>query len=103
MAFIAIDEASGNMLGVVRIHTSADYESAEYAILVRSDLKGHGVGWLLMQSIIEYARREGLRRIEGQVLAENTTMLRMCSELGFQISADPHEENMRIVALNLAA
>jgi acetyltransferase len=55
-----------------------------------------------MQSIIEYARSKGLRRIEGQVLAENATMLRMCSELGFQISADPNEDHIRAVALQLA-
>ena len=102
MAFIAIEETTGNMLGVVRLHTSANYETAEYAILVRSDLKGRGLGWRLMQMIVEYARTEGLRTIEGQVLAENTTMLRMCSELGFQIAADPHEDGIRVVTLRLA-
>ena len=61
MAFIAIDEATGQMLGVVRIHADPNFETAEYAILVRSDLKGHGLGWLLMELIIEYARAEGLQ------------------------------------------
>jgi acetyltransferase len=103
MAFIAIEEATGNMLGVVRLHTSANFETAEYAILLRSDLKGRGLGWLLMQMIIEYARSEGLRVIEGQVLAENTTMLRMCSELGFQIGADPNEDGISVVTLRLAS
>ena len=60
MAFIALDEATGAMLGVVRLHATADYDSGEYAILVRSDMKGHGLGWLLMQLIIEYARSEGI-------------------------------------------
>ena len=49
-----------------------NYDTAEYAVLVRSDLKGKGLGWLLMQMIIEYARSEGLRTIEGQVLNENS-------------------------------
>jgi acetyltransferase len=102
MAFIAIEEATGNMLGVVRQHASADYETAEFAILVRSDLKGRGLGWLLMQLIIEYARNEGLRTIEGQVLSENTTMLRMCAELGFKIAIDPNEEGVYVAALQLA-
>ena len=57
MAFIAIEESSGNMLGVVRLHADANYERGEYAILVRSDLKGRGLGYLLMQMIIEYACR----------------------------------------------
>ena len=70
MAFIAIDEATSAMLGVVRLHATADYDSGEYAILVRSDMKGHGLGWQLMQWIIEYARGEGIRSIKGQVLHE---------------------------------
>jgi acetyltransferase len=101
MAFIAIEEATGNMLGVVRLHTSANFEAAEYAILLRSDLKGRGLGWVLMQMIIEYARSEGLRIMEGQVLSENTTMLRMCSELGFQTGPDPNEDGICVVTLRL--
>ncbi len=99
MAFIAIDEASGQMLGVVRIHSDANYENGEYAILVRSDLKGRGLGWLLMQLMIEYARAESLSSIRGQVLRENTTMLKMCRELGFQISSDPEELSLVVVNL----
>ena len=75
------------MLGVVRLHADANYERGEYAILVRSDLKGRGLGWLLMQMIIEYARAEGLKTIEGQVLGENIAMLAMCREFGFYISS----------------
>jgi acetyltransferase len=103
MAFIAIEEATGRMLGVVRLHANANYDTAEYAVLVRSDLKGRGLGWILMQLMIEYARSEGLRVIEGQVLAENTTMLRMCAELGFRIALDPHDANICVVTLSLAS
>ena len=71
MAFIAIEETTGKMLGVVRLHTDADFESAEYAVLVRSDLKGQGLGWMLMQMIIEYGRAEGVRAIRGQVMSSN--------------------------------
>ena len=101
MAFIAIEEATGAMLGVVRLHADADYASGEYAILVRSDLKGRGLGWQLMQFIIEYARAEGIRSIHGQVLQENTTMLDMCRELGFQIVSDPQEPSCIVATLPL--
>jgi acetyltransferase len=94
MAFIAIDERTGAMLGVARLHANANYDSGEYAILVRSDLKGRGLGWLLMQTLIDYARAEGLRSIGGQVLRENTTMLSMCRDLGFTIEADPHDTSI---------
>ena len=99
MAFIAIEERTGEMLGVVRLHANATYDSGEYAILVRSDLKGRGLGWLLMQTIIGYARDEGLRTIEGQVLRENTTMISMCRDLGFSIEVDPDEVGVCIVKL----
>jgi acetyltransferase len=99
MAFIALDEASGAMLGVVRLHVNANFDSGEYAILVRSDLKGHGLGWRLMQLIIDYARAEGLKIIEGQVLSSNATMLAMCRELGFRISFDPQDPDSCTVKL----
>jgi acetyltransferase len=101
MAFIAIEEATGRMLGVVRIHADSEYRSAEYAILVRSDLKGHGLGWLLMELMIEYARAEGLQSIRGQVLQENRTMLQMCRQLGFHIAPDPDESSIVVVTLSL--
>jgi acetyltransferase len=101
MAFIALEEATGQMLGVVRIHADSEYRSGEYAILVRSDLKGHGLGWLLMELMIKYARTEGLQSIRGQVLHENTMMLQMCRELGFQIAADTEDASTAIVTLPL--
>jgi acetyltransferase len=103
MAFIAIEESSGNMLGVVRLHADANYERGEYAILVRSDLKGRGLGYLLMQMIIDYARAEGLKVIEGQVLGENTAMLAMCREFGFSVSPDPSDPDTCCVKLVISA
>ena len=101
MAFIALDEASGELLGVVRLHANADYDKGEYAILVRSDLKGHGLGYMLMQLLIEYARAEGIRTIEGQVLQENTAMLKMCRELGFGIAHDPEDPAVCLAKLSV--
>ena len=99
MAFVAIEETMGIMLGVIRLHADANYDSGEYAVLVRSDLKGRGLGYLLMQLIIEYARAEGLKTIEGQVLSENTAMLAMCKELGFDIALDPRDPDTYMVKL----
>src|SRR5579862_9367784 len=84
MAFVALDEITGDMLGLVRLKDELDEQTAEFAILLRSRLKGHGLGWLLMQRVIKYAREKGLRRVYGDVLAENATMLQMCAELGFR-------------------
>ena len=91
------------MLGVVRLHANANYDTGEYAILVRSDMKGKGLGWLLMQMILEYSRAEGLKTIEGQVLRENVTMLAMCRELGFDIAIDPNDVDVWLVRKDIAA
>jgi acetyltransferase len=101
MAFVAFDEVTNELLGVVRIHSDSIYESGEYAILLRSDLKGRGLGWSLMQLIIEYARSEGLKAISGDVLTENTVMLAMCRNLGFQVKSDPVEHDICNVRLTL--
>jgi acetyltransferase len=101
MAFVAIDQATKQPLGVVRLHADEIHESGEYAILLRSDLKGRGLGWSLMQLIIEYAKSEGLKRISGQILQENTAMLKMCRELGFEVATDPQDRGLRDVTLTL--
>jgi acetyltransferase len=101
MAFVAFEEGTDDVVGVVRIHSDSVYESGEYAILLRSDLKGRGLGWALMQMMVEYAKSEGLKTVSGDVLTENTVMLEMCRNLGFEVKADPHEHGVCNVKLKL--
>ncbi len=101
MAFVALD-ADGQLLGVVRLHDDERHETGEFAILLKSHLKGRGLGWLMMKHMIAYAREHGLKTVSGQVLAENSTMLQMCSELGFQTRLDPDEPGVYHVELTLA-
>jgi acetyltransferase len=103
IAFVAFDRDTGDMMGAVRVHADANHETGEYGILLRSDLKGLGLGWELMKLMIEWAKVEGLREVEGQVLRENTTMLDMCRSLGFSIRTDPDDLELRIVTLPIAA
>jgi len=99
IALVAIDPRNGDMLGAVRLHADADYHRGEYGILIRSDLKGHGIGWRLMAIMIEYARWLGLDIVEGQVLRENSTMLAMCQSLGFKTRLDPDDPTVMLVTL----
>ena len=103
IALVAIHPRTHEMLGAVRLHADANYEKGEYGILVRSDLKGHGIGWKLMQIMIEYARWLGLKVIEGQVLRENRTMLAMCESLGFTVKLDPDDPTLMNVSLPVSA
>jgi acetyltransferase len=101
MAFVAMSEEQSELLGVARLAADPDYMSAEYAVIVRSDLKGRGLGWALMRHLIRYAESEGLRDLHGDVLAANERMLKMCRGLGFDIAADPEDLTLRKVRLKL--
>ncbi len=92
---------STEMYGSVRIAADPDNIKAEYAILVRDDMTGMGLGTLLMQRIIDYARSRGIGEIFGDVLRENHTMLKLCKELGFERQRVPDEPGIVRVSLKL--
>jgi acetyltransferase len=95
LALIAVhDEVP---LGVVHYFADPDNRRAEYAIAVRSDRKGMGLGYLLMTRLIEIARQRGIGEIDGEVLQENEPMLKMCRELGFRIAAQPADPGVMTV------
>jgi len=89
MALVAVKDRVA--LGVARFHAEDDRSRAEYAIAVRSDWKGRGLGYLLMTRLIDVARQWHIGELAGQVLRENRPMLDMCRELGFSIATDRTE------------
>jgi acetyltransferase len=104
MAFIAVaaDSAeAGEILGVARACADPDNSAAEFAVLVRSDLKGQGLGALLMRKLIRYCRERGTRELWGSVLTENSAMLHLARALGFHIRST--ELNVAEVVLDLQA
>jgi acetyltransferase len=100
MAFVAVaqkQEGGGTeTLGVVRTFTDLHNDKAEYAILVRSDLKGQGLGWKLMDKIIRYSKSRGTRRMVGLVLADNHKMLDLVHRLGFTSRRVPDDDVMEV-------
>lgn len=90
------------MYGVVRIAADPDNQKAEYAVMVRSDMKGQGLGILLMNKIIDYARQKGLKTVYGEVLRENTNMLAVCRRLGFVRRESMDEPGVVEVSIDLA-
>ena len=106
MALVALkDEVA---LGVARFHAEPDPQrklgrQAEYAIAVRSDWKGRGLGYLLMTRLIAVAQEWRIGELVGQVLSENHRMLVMCRELGFSIASDPNDATIIQVRKVLSA
>ena len=89
-------------LGVARTVSDPDHVEAEFAIIVRSDLKGAGLGTLLLDRLIEHARSRGIGRLVGIVLRENTRMLKLARALGFKTDpAEPMGSEVRRVIMSL--
>jgi acetyltransferase len=88
-------------LGVVRAIADPDNIAAEFALLVRSDFQGRGLGRALLAKLMRYCRGRGTRTMMGEVLSSNTRMLALCVSLGFTASSTPSDLNVLRVTANL--
>ncbi len=99
MAVVAVgrDPRSGKdaILGVARLSRLPSGTSGEFAVVVRDAWQGRGVGKSLVEHLIEMGRAEGIRRMLGYILPDNTSMQRLCERLGFHLRYDVHQEEVR--------
>jgi acetyltransferase len=86
-----IAEREGVALGVAHFFADPDNRKAEYAIALRTDWKGRGIGYLLMRRLIAIAAQRGVAELVGEILPENRPMLDMCRDLGFLAGPDPED------------
>ena len=100
MAFVAVRRSgqSDEILGVTRAISDPDNIDAEFAVLVRSDLKGLGLGRRLLEKLISYTRDHGLLRLNGITMPNNRGMVTLARKLGFDVDVQLDEG---IVALSL--
>jgi acetyltransferase len=92
----------GMTLGVARYSAGPDRRSAEFAVAVRSDWHGRGVGQPLMARLIEVAQQSGISELVGLVLHENKPMLNICRKLGFSIAPERNDATVFRVRKSLA-
>jgi acetyltransferase len=100
MAFIATrpgPDGQPETLGVARAVADPDNVQAEFAITVRSDLGGKGLGRLLMQKLIDYCRARGTAELVGDALGENRGVLALTGKLGFKHQRVPDDDTVRLV------
>jgi acetyltransferase len=85
------------IVGVSRYVTNPDRASCEFALVVADDFSGKGVGSRLMEAIMEVARDKGLTEIDGLVLANNASMLKLMKGLGFAVKRFAEDPDFRLV------
>jgi acetyltransferase len=103
MALIAVKPGGPveEQIGVVRYTTNLDQKTCEFALVVSDAWQGHGIGYQLMQKLMEIARDRGLERMEGQVLSNNSRMLNLMTSLKFAIERDPEDSAVKQVTIGL--
>ncbi|NDL63943.1 bifunctional acetate--CoA ligase family protein/GNAT family N-acetyltransferase [Acerihabitans arboris] len=101
MAFVAVrqNEAGTSIIGVTRAFSDPDNTDAEFSVLVRSDLKKMGLGRLLLEKMIDYARHHGLKRLTAVTMPGNQGMISLAKKLGFAVELRLEDG---IVALSLS-
>ncbi len=101
IAFIALEAGTGDLAGICRYASDPDRERAEFGLLIRSDLQGRGLGSVLMERLLDYARAHGIGRLEGLILRENRVMLELAARMGFTPVAEPDVSEVTRVRLTL--
>lgn len=99
----AAAEGDQAILGVVRLILSADKPEGEFAIMVRSDQAGRGLGHCLMSHMLGWARDRGLTRVRAEILVENKRMLRLAREFGATVLPQNQDFRVAQVAIDLTA
>jgi acetyltransferase len=97
VALVALE--GGEVVGEARYVRSAD--GAEFAIAVADAWRRRGVGQRLFHTLLEYARRDGLKRLDGEVLAWNRAMLGFVEQQGFHVRGHPGDARLLRVELTL--
>ncbi|QZQ51127.1 bifunctional acetate--CoA ligase family protein/GNAT family N-acetyltransferase [Erwinia persicina] len=100
MAIVAVRQHKGQdeIIGVTRAISDADNIDAEFSVLVRSDLKGLGLGRRLLEKMIIYTRQHGLQQLNGITMPNNRGMVTLARKLGFAVDVQMEDG---IVGLSL--
>jgi acetyltransferase len=96
-------DGSTEIHGITQIGVRLRDSTAEFAILVEERATGLGLGPFMLERIIDYAQARGIDEIHGDVLASNTTMLKLCEVLGFTVSPSHHDPTVVRVSRKLGA
>lgn len=89
MALIACiprgDAQDEDVVGVARYYLDPATGFADVSFVVADSVQGRGIGRVLMEHILQVARRQGVRGFTADVLADNTRMLHLFHKCGFPV------------------
>ena len=90
-------EHDGETIAIGRYDRLEDPCSAEVAFVVADEFQDHGLGSLLLEGLVETAKRAGIGVFKASVLAENSAMLAVFHGAGFPITQSRSLEVVELV------
>ncbi len=98
MALVARTADGATGLGAARFVAEPGDAGAEFALGVRSDWQGRGLGRLLLERLVEIAAARGVGELYGLVLRDNERMTGLARAMGFAVATHPADAALVRVA-----
>jgi acetyltransferase len=92
LALVALnDQEPASIVAEARCVLDREGRSAEFAIAVADEFQRRRLGTQLLKKLLAYASAKGVRRLFGEIIAENHGMLAFVRRLGFQLRSNPSD------------
>ena len=94
---VTLDGEAETEIGAARYVMRSDDASAEFALVVADNWQRRGLGQRLLERLMAFAAKQGVRRFESQVLADNEAILLLSARLGYKatrVAGDAHLTNV---------
>ncbi len=99
---LAFDDQN-ELVATTMIAAPPGADDAEVAIAVRSDLKGHGVGWSMLDQACDYARSRGFKTLQSVQMSDDRAAIALEKEMGFRAQPNPDDMSLTTLSKDLEA
>lgn len=97
-SFLAFDRSTGALIGSALLACDKALDTGEIAVSVRSDYRGKGVGWALLDFLGSKAQARGVRRVIAIESRDNHAAIELEREKGF--TPEPFDGEPTLVILS---
>jgi GNAT superfamily N-acetyltransferase len=99
--FLAIEPGTGRILATAMMAADKMMESAEVAIAIRSDFKGRGISWMLLDHVARFAASKGIRFLESVENRDNHQAIELERDMGWKATPCPGDSTLVILKTSL--
>lgn len=103
MAYVAVSALGSHEepVGIARFSAAEDDQHCEFAVTVADQWQNKGLGTLLMQHLVEAARKLGIDKMHSSDASDNELMRRFAAHLGLQHERDSDDAMQVLYRLDL--